>query len=64
VAEIQNDYNARVLDKVKELRDAKKNPADVFDPASKDYVGSREFIQTSIDEARQRQRDAMPKRPS
>ena len=56
VAEIQMDYQDRVFDKVEELRNAKKNPNDVFDPASKVYVGSRAFIQGSIDAVSERAR--------
>jgi hypothetical protein len=63
VAEIQNDYNARVLDKMTQLRKENKDPTIVFDPNSKEYVGSRSYIQASIDAAKQRQRDAMPKFP-
>jgi hypothetical protein len=58
VAEIQMDYQARVLDKVKEYREAKKNPNDLFNPSSKDFVGSRDFIQGSIDTAKSRSRGA------
>jgi hypothetical protein len=50
VAEIQTAYQARVFERVGELRGAKQNPSDVFDPGSKNYVGSREFIQGAIDE--------------
>jgi hypothetical protein len=49
VAEIQNDYQARVWDKVSEYRASGKNPSDLFIPGSKDSVVSREFIQASID---------------
>lgn len=64
VAEIQNDYHARVLDKVKRLREEKKDPAEVFNPQSKEYVGSRAFIQESIDTAKARQRAAAPQVPT
>lgn len=60
VAEIQNNYQARVFDKVNELRKSNQNPNEVFDPASKNYVGSREFIQGAIDEAKGRSRAAAP----
>lgn len=56
VAEIQNNYQARVFEKVTQLRDAKQDPNDVFNPGSKNYVGSREFIQGAIDEAKGRAR--------
>jgi len=49
VAEIQMDYQDRVTKRVTALRDAKKDPMEAFNPASKDFVGSREFIQGSID---------------
>lgn len=52
VAEIQNNYQARVFDRVSTLRKENKDPSEIFDPSSKLYVGSREFIQGSIDEAR------------
>ena len=63
VAEIQNDYNARVLDKIATLRKEGTSLDGVFTPGHKDYVGGREYIQASIDAAKQRQRDAMPKLP-
>ena len=63
VAEIQNDYNARVLDKIAQLRKDNKPMDGVFTPGHKDYVGGREFIQASIDAAKQRQRDLLPKFP-
>jgi hypothetical protein len=56
VAEIQMDYQARVYDKVAALRADKSNPTEVFNPASKEYVGSKEFIQQSIDSVRGAQR--------
>lgn len=59
VAEIQMDYQARVLDKVAESRAAGKNPNDLFTPGHKDYVGAREFIQGSIDAVKGRA-DAKP----
>lgn len=64
VAEIQLDYQARVLEKVAALRkkDANANPADVFDPASKDYVGSRAFIQQSIDASKHKAASTQPNR--
>lgn len=52
VADIQNDYNARVLEKAVQLRKDKQDPTAIFDPNSKDYVGSRAFIQESIDKAK------------
>lgn len=61
VAEIQNDYNARVLDKMTQLRKENKDPTVVFTPGHKEYVGSREYVQASIDAAKQRQRDLAPK---
>lgn len=61
VAEIQLDYNARVIERMAQLRKENKDPTVVFDPNSKEYVGSRQYVQASIDAAKQRQRDAMPK---
>lgn len=58
VAEIQMDYQARVLDKVEELRGAGKNPADVFNPNSKDYVGSQDFMNQSVKNVRERSQAA------
>jgi hypothetical protein len=52
VAGIQMDYQARVLERVTDLRKANENPNQVFDPKNKNYVGSREFIQQSIDAVR------------
>lgn len=49
VAGIQMDYQARVFAKVAELRKAGQNPDDVFNPNSKEYVGSPKFIQGSVD---------------
>jgi hypothetical protein len=49
VAEIQMDYQDRVYKKTEALRAAKIDPMEAFNPASKDFVGSREFIQGSID---------------
>jgi hypothetical protein len=49
VAAIQMDYQARVIDKVSEMRAAKKNPNDIFNPQSPDFVGSAEFIKGSVD---------------
>jgi hypothetical protein len=49
VAEIQMDYQNRVYKKTEALRAEKKDPMEAFNPASKDFVGSREFIQGSID---------------
>lgn len=54
VAEIQNNYAARMYNKSEELRAQKIPPTDMFNPGSKNYVGSREFIQGAIDEARGR----------
>lgn len=53
-AEVQNDYVARVYEQVESMR----NNNDVaglrslFDPKDKRYVGSREFMQVSIDGAK------------
>jgi hypothetical protein len=60
VATIQLDYQARVLDKVAEYRKAQKDPNELFNPQSKDWVGSAEFIAGSVTSARERQRAAMP----
>lgn len=58
VADIQNDYNFRVQEKIDLLRRENKDPNIIFDARSKEFVGSREFVQTSIDGARQRQTEA------
>lgn len=58
VADIQMDFQSRVLEKTQKLRADNKDPASIFDPSSKDYVGSRGFIQESIDKAKQQQRGA------
>lgn len=60
VASIQLDYASRVDDKIAEFRAAKKSPNELFNPASKDYVGSKEFIQESITAAREQQRASQP----
>lgn len=60
VAEIQMEYQARVYDRVNKLREDKKDPNEAFNPANKDWVGSREFIQQSITAAKQRALDAAP----
>lgn len=60
VAEIQMDYQSRVYDKLEALRKGGKDPNAVFDQTSKEYVGSREFIQGSIDAARLKQRANAP----
>jgi hypothetical protein len=52
VAEIQMDYQDRVYEKISEMRKAKKEPMEVFSRTSKDFVGSKEFIQQSIDNVR------------
>lgn len=52
VAQIQMDYQARVYAKVTQLRNVGEDPNDVFNPASKNYVGSKEFIQGSINNSR------------
>jgi hypothetical protein len=54
VAEIQMDYQGRVYDRMNNLRRSKMDPNEVFDAGSKQYVGSRQFIQQSIDAALQR----------
>lgn len=54
VAEIQNLYAADVLDKVRTLREEKKNPSTLFDPTNKDYVGSATYVKQFVDEARAR----------
>lgn len=48
VAAIQMDYQARVMEKVADLRKENKNPNVVFDPKSQHYIGSPEFISQSI----------------
>jgi hypothetical protein len=53
VAALQNQYAADVEGAVKGLRDAKINPAEAFNPASKHYVGSKDFISGSISQGRQ-----------
>jgi len=52
MASIKMNYVARVEDRMAELRSVNKNPAQVFDRDNKLYVGTREFIQGAIDEAR------------
>ena len=51
VAEIQNDYQARVYQLVTDLRSRKEDPTQVFTPGNKNYVGSREFMQGSVESA-------------
>lgn len=60
-AEIQNDYIANVNERVEELRKANHSPNDAFDPKNKSYVGSREFMQQSIDRAIAKQTASTPK---
>lgn len=52
VAEIQMDYQDRVYEKISEMRAEKKSPMEVFSRTSKDFVGSKDFIQQSIDNVR------------
>lgn len=52
VAQIQLDFQARVQQKADDLRKAGKDPTEIFNPDSKEYVGRKEFIQGSIDNAR------------
>lgn len=62
VAEIQMDYQDRVNRKIVELR--KKpgaDPMEAFNPASKDFVGSREFIQGSIDRVKGNAATTLPR---
>lgn len=54
VAEIQMDYAASVRERMANLRKAKKEPAEVFDPHSPQYVGSQQYIQQSIDRSKNR----------
>jgi hypothetical protein len=58
VAAIQLDYQARVLEKVADLRKAGTSPNQVFDPKSKDFVGSPEFIGMSINKIKSQMRDS------
>lgn len=54
-AAIANDYTARVreqFDEITNRKDGNKNPMEMFNPKSPDYVGSREFMQVSIDAVR------------
>ncbi len=48
VAAIQLDYQDRVNKKVASLRAAKVDPLEAFNPDSKEYVGSPQFIQGSV----------------
>lgn len=52
VAQIQLDFQARVQKRADDLRKAGKDPTEIFNPDSKEYVGRKEFIQGSIDAAR------------
>jgi hypothetical protein len=61
VAAAQIDYNARVDDKIKEYRAAGKNPQSLFDQTNKDFVGTPQYIQSSINAAKQMKRDSLPK---
>ena len=64
VAEIQNIYNARVEDRIAQLRMAgDKQPMRVFDEKDKDWVGSAAFVQGAVAAAQERQRAAQPKPP-
>lgn len=53
VASAQMDFQARVFERTEALRKANQDPNQVFNPASKEYVGSPEFVQPSITAARQ-----------
>lgn len=61
-AEIQNDYAAAVFARVEEARKANdvKLLRDLFDPASKEYVGNKAFMQQSIDAAKVRLQESLP----
>jgi len=61
VAEIQMDYQDRVTKRVAALRAEKKDPMEAFNPASKDFVGSREFIQGSIDRVKGNAATTLPR---
>jgi hypothetical protein len=63
VAEILNDYSARVLEKIATLRKENKDPSVVFDPNSKEYVGSAEYVKASVDGAKSRRAALLPKHP-
>lgn len=46
-----SDYGQRVYQRMDDLRAANENPRQVFDPDSKHYVGTRAFMQESVDSA-------------
>jgi hypothetical protein len=52
VAQIQLDYQARIMEKVEQRRKANEDPNDLFNPASKDYVGNPLFYGQSIETGR------------
>jgi len=52
MAAIKMNYVARVEERMNELRKDNKNPAQVFDRDNKLYVGSPEFVQEAINDAR------------
>jgi hypothetical protein len=59
-AEIVNDYTSRVFDAVAEARSEGKGKLNtLFDAKSKDFVGSVDFTQQSIDAAMAKQREAI-----
>lgn len=60
VAAIENHYVEHVYERVAELRKANENPNKVFDPTSRDYVGSAAFIQQSVDAVKSTSRPVMP----
>lgn len=59
-AEIANNYTARVMEQVQEMRKANdaKGLRDLFDPNSKTYVGSATFMQQAIDDIAEKKRAA------
>jgi hypothetical protein len=51
VAAITNGWAAAVRDKMTEYRKARKDPADLFHPSNKEYVGNPEFIAQFVQQA-------------
>lgn len=64
VASILMQYQADVYDKVNKLRNTPgSNPNDVFNPSSKEYVGSPKFIQGSVIAAKGNRQNVLPDLP-
>lgn len=58
VAAIQMEFQNRVYERVSDLRKQGKDPNEVFDRASKNWIGSPTFVQSAIDSARPQQQQA------